>query len=88
MSNRDTARRLQALEARADREAKGLYEALVWALSDDELDAYIEFIGGISEELQAMTDDELARYAAEEKVTYEDYTRLAVWLEDRRAQIA
>ncbi len=88
MSYRDTARRLQALEARADREAKALYEALVWALSDDELDAYIEFIGGIPEELQALSDAELERLIADGKLTHLDYTRLAVWLEDRRAPIA
>ncbi len=87
MSYRDAARRLQELEARADQEAKALYEALVWSISDAELDAYVASIGGISEELQALSDDELARVAAEQKVTYEDYNHLRTWLEEHRAAL-
>lgn len=85
MSHHDLARRLEALEAHAAEETGALYDSLLESLTDDELDGYIAAIGGIPEELQALTDDELERRAAEQKLTQHDYTRLRAWLENRRA---
>ncbi len=66
MSYRTTARRLEALEAQAAEETGALYDTL----------------------LQALTDDELERRAAQQRPTHHDYTRLRTWLEDRRASLA
>ncbi|CAA9275579.1 MAG: hypothetical protein AVDCRST_MAG93-2868 [uncultured Chloroflexia bacterium] len=82
MSYRDTARRLQALEARADAEAVVLIDNLLRSLSDDELEA---LTAASDDTLSALTDAELERLLAEHKPTYADYKELCALVEERRA---
>ncbi len=87
MNYRTTARRLEALEAHAAEEAAARYDALLRSLSDDELDAYVAATGGFSEEVEALSDADLERLAADARPTYDDYQQLHAWLEDRRASL-